>query len=89
MASGGGADPRDVAIHVEGLSKSYRLGQRRAYYKTLRESLMRMAKRPSTSGAHPPSRRVFSGLFGTFLSTFAGEKSSGSSGETAPARARS
>ncbi len=43
--AGGGVSP-DVAIRVEGLSKTYRLGERRAYYKTVRESLTRIAKTP-------------------------------------------
>jgi len=46
----------DIAIHVEGLSKQYRLGQREPY-KSLRDVIMRAAKKPlgwlgndSTSG---------------------------------------
>ena len=46
MTDGRDAVPPDVAIRVEGLSKTYLLGQRRAYYKTLRESLTRIAKAP-------------------------------------------
>ncbi len=47
----------DMAIRVESLSKSYRIGGPRAHYKTLRESLVVAANAPVWRFRGLPSRK--------------------------------
>src|SRR2546428_13716197 len=48
-----------TAIAVEGLSKRYRIGQFRAAYGTLRDSLARSAKRLASGHAHEPPAEIW------------------------------
>jgi lipopolysaccharide transport system ATP-binding protein len=48
-----------VAISAEGLSKQYRLGQYRAAYGTLRDSLVAGAKRLKTGHIHEPAETIW------------------------------
>ena len=80
----------DVVIRAEHLGKRYRIGGQQAGYKTLRESLMsalqapRALARPRRAKSNRPSGRSM-----TFRLRSSEARPSASSGETAPARARS
>jgi ABC-type polysaccharide/polyol phosphate transport system ATPase subunit len=76
-----------VAISAEGLSKQYKIGQYRAAYGTLRDSLAAGARRLRTTGhVHKPDETIWALKDVSFE---ASEKSSASSGRTAPASRRS